>query len=125
MRVIVRVYGVETTVSAMQRAIHRAEGGARFVGSDSPYAARIELGFHGYDRLGRFYNQGPKPYLLPAAMAIFPVVPKMVQASFMAGGTAMAGIEQGADEIADLAKLLVPVDTGDLRDSIRVGEADV
>lgn len=36
------------------------------------YAARIEFGFVGADRLGRVYNQAPQPYMLPAAEAARP-----------------------------------------------------
>lgn len=31
----------------------------------TPYARRIELGFHGADRLGRIYSNDPLPYLQP------------------------------------------------------------
>lgn len=31
-----------------------------------PYGRRIELGFHGRDRLGRLYNQAAQPALVPA-----------------------------------------------------------
>jgi hypothetical protein len=31
-----------------------------------PYAARIELGFHGEDSLGRHYEQDGEPYMTPA-----------------------------------------------------------
>lgn len=59
-----------------------AEGGAEFhdvggarssrdsaevqVGTDVPYARRIEYGFMGKDKLGRRYHQTPRPYLRPA-----------------------------------------------------------
>ncbi len=36
------------------------------VHSRVPYAARIEYGFAGRDRLGRLYNQPAQPYLRPA-----------------------------------------------------------
>lgn len=36
------------------------------VGTDVPYAARIEYGFTGRDSLGRRYNQPAQPYLRPA-----------------------------------------------------------
>lgn len=42
-----------------------ADGGV-IVGSDVPYAARIEFGFAGADSLGRNYHQAAKPYLRPA-----------------------------------------------------------
>lgn len=50
---------METTSSA---------GGAQArVGTDVPYAARIEFGFAGRDSLGRLYSQPAQPYLRPAA----------------------------------------------------------
>lgn len=36
------------------------------VGTDVPYARRIEYGFMGKDKLGRRYHQTPRPYLRPA-----------------------------------------------------------
>lgn len=39
------------------------------VGSDAPYAARLEFGFHGSDILGRIYDQMAEPYLTPALEA--------------------------------------------------------
>lgn len=36
------------------------------VGSDVPYAARIEYGFSGMDSRGRTYHQEPRPYLRPS-----------------------------------------------------------
>ena len=36
------------------------------VGTNVPYARRIEFGFTGTDSLGRTYNQPPRPYLRPA-----------------------------------------------------------
>lgn len=36
------------------------------VGTDLPYAARMEYGFVGRDSLGRRYNQPAQPYLRPA-----------------------------------------------------------
>ncbi len=40
--------------------------GTVFVGSELPYAARIEYGFRGSDSRGRAYNQTPRPYMRPA-----------------------------------------------------------
>mgnify|MGYP001162039358 CR=1 FL=1 len=40
--------------------------------SGVPYAARVEYGFVGYDSLGRYYNQAPRPYLTPAAELVRP-----------------------------------------------------
>jgi len=36
------------------------------VGTNLEYARRVELGFVGTDKLGRKYNQAPRPYLRPA-----------------------------------------------------------
>jgi hypothetical protein len=36
------------------------------IGSDSPYARRLEEGFEGQDSLGRTYHNAPEPYLYPA-----------------------------------------------------------
>ena len=36
------------------------------VGSNKAYARRIEIGFRKADKLGRKYNQEPRPYLHPA-----------------------------------------------------------
>lgn len=52
----------------LRRSIEVIEQGPRqvVVGSRQPYAARIEFGFAGRDRLGRLYNQPAQPYLRPA-----------------------------------------------------------
>jgi hypothetical protein len=39
------------------------------VGTNRPQARRLEYGFVGADRLGRVYNQRPRPHLGPAWMA--------------------------------------------------------
>lgn len=36
------------------------------VSTNVPYAARLEYGFVGKDKLGRIYNQPPRPYIRPA-----------------------------------------------------------
>ncbi|HOR32908.1 MAG TPA: HK97 gp10 family phage protein [Syntrophales bacterium] len=36
------------------------------VGNDQPQGPRLELGFVGADKLGRIYNQAPRPHLRPA-----------------------------------------------------------
>jgi len=36
------------------------------VGTNLEYARRVELGFVGIDKIGRRYNQAPRPYLRPA-----------------------------------------------------------
>lgn len=53
----------------LRRSIRaEVQNGAVVVGSDTPYAARLEFGFEGADRRGRIYHQGPRPYLRPAIM---------------------------------------------------------
>lgn len=42
------------------------DGGDVAVGTDLPYARRIELGFIGTDSRGRHYHQAAQPYLRPA-----------------------------------------------------------
>lgn len=37
------------------------------VGSDAPFAMRLEFGFVGIDSLGRHYDQAPQPHYGPAA----------------------------------------------------------
>mgnify|MGYP000440907550 CR=1 FL=1 len=51
----------------LRRSI-RAEaiGNDVVVGTDLPYARRIEFGFNGADSRGRVYHQAAKPYLRPA-----------------------------------------------------------
>lgn len=73
-----QIAGMEAANAARQRAPYKTgtlrrsiqvrEIGPRdvAVGSLLPYAARIEYGFAGRDRLGRVYNQAAKPYLRPA-----------------------------------------------------------
>lgn len=43
-------------------------GNEERVGSNLPYARRLELGFRGADILGRMYNQPPRPYLRPTVI---------------------------------------------------------
>lgn len=51
----------------LRRSIRaEVQNGAVVVGSDTPYAARLEFGFEGADSRGRVYHQGPRPYLRPA-----------------------------------------------------------
>lgn len=51
----------------LRRSI-RAEAvtGGVVVGTELPYARRIEFGFNGADSRGRTYHQQPRPYLRPA-----------------------------------------------------------
>jgi len=48
-------------------------------GSNVEYARRIEHGFVGKDRLGRNYNQAPKPYLHPAFFALENDLPETLE----------------------------------------------
>jgi len=50
------------------RITHKIDKGAMVgkVGTNLEYARRLELGFVGTDKLGRKYNQAPRPYLRPA-----------------------------------------------------------
>lgn len=60
----------------LRRSIHGdpEDGGLTWaVGTNVEYARRIEFGFVGADRLGRNYNQAPRPYLTPAAENVRPV----------------------------------------------------
>lgn len=55
----------------LRRSIHSEVSGDRDqataeIGTDVPYAARLEFGFEGKDALGRTYHQSPRPYLRPA-----------------------------------------------------------
>lgn len=119
----IQIVGIPAAINAMNSMIARANSGAVYVGSNQPYAARIELGFHGYDSMGRFYNQGPQPWLLPAFLGVTPIAPAAIWASLQVGGTAMDGLHQVADEVADLSRMLVPKETLQLHDSIQVGDA--
>lgn len=63
---------VET--GTLRRSLHVEETGdlRAEVGTDLPYAARLEFGFVGADSRGRVYSQAPRPYLLPASEAARP-----------------------------------------------------
>lgn len=53
----------------LRRSITQAQMQDRLavrVGTDVPYAARLEYGFTERDKLGRRYNQPARPYLRPA-----------------------------------------------------------
>lgn len=47
---------------------HKAGGGAAIavVGTNAPQARRLEYGFQGADRIGRVYNDPPRPHVGPA-----------------------------------------------------------
>lgn len=53
---------------SLRRSIQARQNGdgTVSVGSELPYAARIEYGFRGTDSRGRSFNQSAQPYLRPA-----------------------------------------------------------
>ena len=52
---------------SIRHEIRHTRGGAEaIVGTDVPYARRIERGFVGADALGRVYNDPPRAYMGPA-----------------------------------------------------------
>ena len=123
MRVIVTPVGFERAAAAMQRLIQRRPAAAYYVGTDQAYAWRQERGFHGFDSLGRFYNQPPRPYLFPAYQMHQPGIIASLRLVILAGGSAEVVLRERAEAIQATAQQLVAVDTGDLRESIHVGEA--
>lgn len=54
-----RSFHMETVEKSSERC--RVE-----VGTDAPQAKRLEYGFVGADKLGRVYNQAPRPHIRPA-----------------------------------------------------------
>ena len=52
----------------LRRSIHTEQGDGMevIVGTDVPYAARLEYGFMDADSRGRQYHQAARPYLRPA-----------------------------------------------------------
>ena len=53
----------------LRRSIHMERVAGRTavaVGTDMPYARRLEYGFAGVDSLGRRYHQAARPYMRPA-----------------------------------------------------------
>ena len=52
----------------LKRSIHteRGDGMSVLIGTNVPYAARLEFGFMGADSRGRMYHQAARPYLRPA-----------------------------------------------------------
>ena len=54
-----RSFHMETVEKSSERC--RVE-----VGTDAPQARRLEYGFVGADKLGRVYNQAPRPHIRPA-----------------------------------------------------------
>lgn len=51
----------------LRRSIHvePVSSSKMLVGTDLPYARRLEYGFAKKDKLGRLYNQAPRPYFRP------------------------------------------------------------
>ena len=120
MRVTVSAVGIERAAFAMRRLIQRQPVVTYGVGTDEPYARRIEFGFHGYDSLGRFYNQAARPYLYPAFRMHQPGIAQQIRLTILRGGGAAVVLHQRAEMIAGTARQLVPVDTGNLQGSIQV-----
>ena len=54
-----RSFAMETTEKTAERC-------TVVVGTDAPQARRLEYGFVGPDKLGRVYNQAPRPHIRPA-----------------------------------------------------------
>ena len=74
---------VPVLTGALKRSItHEPEVPKREVrvGSNLEYARRVELGFTGKDKLGRYYNQAAKPYLRPALEQNMPAIRKLFNA---------------------------------------------
>jgi HK97 gp10 family phage protein len=51
---------------AMETVEKSSERCTVVVGTDAPQARRLEYGFVGPDKLGRVYNQAPRPHIRPA-----------------------------------------------------------
>lgn len=52
----------------LRRSIHvemMDDDTTAIIGTDLPYARRLEYGFVGKDKLGRYYNQAAQPYFRP------------------------------------------------------------
>lgn len=53
---------------ALRRSIHvemQDNDTTAIIGTNLPYARRLEYGFVGKDKLGRYYNQAAQPYFRP------------------------------------------------------------
>lgn len=64
-----RVVRVTGNLANSIKELQQIKSGGRVesqVGSDMEYAARIEFGYTGPDKLGRIFHQGAQPYLRPA-----------------------------------------------------------
>ena len=59
--------GAPYKTGTLRRSIHvePVSSSKMLVGTDLPYARRLEYGFIGPDKLGRIYNQAPRPYFRP------------------------------------------------------------
>lgn len=56
-------------------------GTVAVIGTDKPYGRRLEYGFIGYDSLGRFYRQSPRPHVKPAVDKIEPLWAEAIYSS--------------------------------------------
>lgn len=116
-----KLIGWKPLESELTDLARRAQPCVYSVQSDSPYAWRIERGFHGYDSLGRFYDQPAQPYFLPAFWTIEGTIAAEVHAGVILGKmTGRQVMSKAAQNLRDMAQMLVPVDTGALRASITV-----
>ena len=62
---------IQYRTGTLRRSVHvdTVQEGVRmvaYIGTNVPYAMRLEYGFVGRDRLGRLYNDPPKPRWMPA-----------------------------------------------------------
>jgi|GEM_PF-1081220 len=56
----------EQSVASLTTNIKKGGKADAYIGTNVCYAKRMEFGFKGPDKLGRIYDQGPRPYLRPA-----------------------------------------------------------
>lgn len=66
---------------SIEKVVHRSASGKSIVGrvgSDSPYARRLEFGFVGTDSIGRNYNQAPRPHFRPISKRMAPKMAKIL-----------------------------------------------
>lgn len=66
---------------SIEKYVHMSVSGKSIVGrvgTDSPYARRLEYGFVGVDRLGRNYNQAPRPHFRPISKRMSPKMAKIL-----------------------------------------------
>lgn len=62
---LVKTGNLLNSIKKRQATVHDTSAEVE-VGTNVPYAARLEFGFSGADSLGRIYNQAARPYMRPA-----------------------------------------------------------